>query len=25
MFTLHIAGFFGVLGTIAALGAQLHW
>jgi hypothetical protein len=25
MFTLHLAGFFGVLGAIGALGLQLHW
>jgi hypothetical protein len=25
MFTLHLAGFFGVLGAIAVLAVQLHW
>jgi hypothetical protein len=25
MFTLHLGGFLGLLGTILALGAQLHW
>jgi len=25
MFTLHLAGFFGVFGTILTLGAQLQW